>query len=130
MQHAGDNKHGRSIRLELSHAFCVCCEGYVGFYSVPQHIVGSDHIKKLNFRQTTQQRQQTIASTRDIMKRRGLVGQTVADDVVRYKRSLVLSACYSNITSHSLVTFFLIFKNLISQVFILEIPGTHLILCS
>ena len=49
LQHSGDNKHGHSIHLELSHAFFVCCEICVGFYSVPHHIVGSGHIKKLNF---------------------------------------------------------------------------------
>ena len=105
VQHSGNNKHGHSICLDLSHDFCVCCERYVGFYSFPQHIVGSDHINKLNFCQTTQQRQKSIASAWDIMKRRGLVGQTAVDEMVQYKRSLVLSACYSNITSHSLVTF-------------------------
>ena len=54
VQHSGNNKYGHYICLDPSHDFCVCCERCVGFYSVPQHIVGSDHIDKLNFRQTTQ----------------------------------------------------------------------------
>ena len=82
LQHSGDNKHGHSIHLELSHAFCVFCERYVRFYSVPQHILGSDHIKKLSFCQTKQQRQKAIAPTRDITKRRGFDGQTEANKVV------------------------------------------------
>ena len=52
------------------------------------------------------------------MKRRGLVGQTSADEVLQYTLSLVLSDCYSNIKSQSLVTFINYFQEF-------NRPGIH-----
>jgi hypothetical protein len=106
-KHEGSNKHGHTLRLKDNHTFCLCCKKYIGYYKIGQHICSTSHLGRLKKHQNEETKQQTIASTRGIMLEKGLVGQTNADEVLRYKCRLVLGACAANIPANTFASFIL-----------------------